>query len=68
MEEKYTNNTCSFFFQFKTLIHTEKDFKKQNCFIGFVGGSQYTHTGAAVEPLCLPRKPEWGNYYRDGTD
>nr|XP_034330215.1 short-chain collagen C4 [Crassostrea gigas] len=34
---------------------------------GYVGGSQYTHTGAAVEPLCLPRNPEWGDY-RDGKD
>ncbi|XP_061178358.1 uncharacterized protein LOC133186999 [Saccostrea echinata] len=34
---------------------------------GFVGGSYYTHTGAAVEPLCLPRDPEWG-IYRDGND
>ncbi|XP_065925119.1 uncharacterized protein [Magallana gigas] len=34
---------------------------------GYVGGSRHTHSGAAVEPLCLPRKPEWGNY-KDGTD
>uniref|UniRef100_K1Q746 Short-chain collagen C4-like n=1 Tax=Magallana gigas TaxID=29159 RepID=K1Q746_MAGGI len=33
----------------------------------YVGGSHYTHTGAAVEPLCLPKTPEWG-IYRDGTD
>nr|XP_034330210.1 uncharacterized protein LOC105340293 isoform X3 [Crassostrea gigas] len=34
---------------------------------GYVGGSHFTHTGAAVDALCLPRNPEWGNY-RDGTD
>ncbi|XP_062572292.1 short-chain collagen C4-like [Saccostrea cucullata] len=34
---------------------------------GFVGGSHYTHSGAAVEPLCLPRNPEWG-LYKDGND
>ncbi|XP_062573103.1 short-chain collagen C4-like [Saccostrea cucullata] len=34
---------------------------------GFVGGSHYTHTGAAVDPLCLPKNPEWGKY-KDGTD
>ena len=35
--------------------------------LGYVGGSWYDHIGAAVEPLCLPRDPEWG-IYRDGTD
>lgn len=40
---------------------------KHYCFVGYVGGSHYTHTGAAVEPLCLPKNPEWG-IYRDGTD
>lgn len=34
---------------------------------GYAGGSYYTHTGAAVDALCLPRNPEWGNYM-DGTD
>ncbi|XP_078310943.1 uncharacterized protein LOC111133494 isoform X2 [Crassostrea virginica] len=34
---------------------------------GYVGGSHYTHPGAAVEPLCLPRDPEWG-IYKDGND
>uniref|UniRef100_K1R6D8 Short-chain collagen C4 n=1 Tax=Magallana gigas TaxID=29159 RepID=K1R6D8_MAGGI len=34
---------------------------------GYVGGSLFSHTGAAVEPLCLPRNPEWGDY-RDETD
>ncbi|XP_061165092.1 short-chain collagen C4-like [Saccostrea echinata] len=26
---------------------------------GFVGGSHYSHHGAAVEPLCLPVHPQW---------
>lgn len=34
---------------------------------GFTGGSFYGHKGAAVEPLCLPRNPEWGIYI-DGHD
>ncbi|XP_062619104.1 short-chain collagen C4-like [Saccostrea cucullata] len=34
---------------------------------GYVGGSFYTHTGAAVDPLCLPRNPEWGKY-KDGVE
>uniref|UniRef100_K1QZL2 Short-chain collagen C4 n=1 Tax=Magallana gigas TaxID=29159 RepID=K1QZL2_MAGGI len=34
---------------------------------GYTGGSWYTNKGAAVDTLCLPRDPEWGNY-RDGTD
>ncbi|XP_061178354.1 uncharacterized protein LOC133186994 [Saccostrea echinata] len=34
---------------------------------GFAGGSHYTDKGAAVDPLCLPRDPEWG-MYRDGTN
>lgn len=34
---------------------------------GFTGGSWYRHPGAAVEPLCLPRDPQWGEY-RDGND
>lgn len=36
-------------------------------FKGFTGGSYYGHKGAAVDPLCLPRDPEWG-LYTDGTD
>lgn len=35
--------------------------------LGYTGGSWYTNRGAAVDTLCLPRDPEWGNY-RDGTD
>ena len=35
--------------------------------LGYIGGSSAGHSGAAVEPLCLPRDPEWGNY-SDGTD
>uniref|UniRef100_K1QIL0 Short-chain collagen C4 n=1 Tax=Magallana gigas TaxID=29159 RepID=K1QIL0_MAGGI len=34
---------------------------------GFTGGSYYGHKGAAVDPLCLPKDPEWG-LYTDGTD
>ncbi|XP_056006670.1 short-chain collagen C4-like [Ostrea edulis] len=34
---------------------------------GFTGGSHYHQRGAAVEPLCLPLDPEWGQY-KDGTD
>ncbi|XP_052704118.1 short-chain collagen C4-like [Crassostrea angulata] len=34
---------------------------------GFTGGSWFDHKGAAVDPLCLPRDPEWG-LYTDGTD
>ncbi|XP_062577213.1 uncharacterized protein LOC134239073 [Saccostrea cucullata] len=33
---------------------------------GYVGGSHYLHPGAAVEPLCLPKDPEWGRYYDYG--
>lgn len=40
---------------------------KINSSQGYVGGSLYNNRGAAVEPLCLPREPEWG-VYRDGTD
>lgn len=32
-----------------------------------MGGSWYEHTGAAVNPLCLPKNPQWG-VYKDGTD
>lgn len=35
--------------------------------VGFAGGSQCSHKGAAVEPLCLPRNPEWG-MYTDGHE
>ncbi|XP_062618603.1 uncharacterized protein LOC134280200 [Saccostrea cucullata] len=34
---------------------------------GYAAGSHYTHKGAAVDPLCLPRNPEWGEYI-DGHD
>ncbi|XP_052704573.1 uncharacterized protein LOC128180490 [Crassostrea angulata] len=34
---------------------------------GLAGGLYYTYKGAAVEPLCLPRNPEWG-MYTDGFD
>nr|XP_022303121.1 uncharacterized protein LOC111110801 [Crassostrea virginica] len=34
---------------------------------GYAGGSHHTHTGAAVDPLCLPRDPEWG-IYKDGIE
>lgn len=34
---------------------------------GYVGGSDYRDPGAAVEPLCLPRNPEWG-VFKDGAD
>ncbi|XP_062571759.1 uncharacterized protein LOC134233773, partial [Saccostrea cucullata] len=34
---------------------------------GFVGGSNPGHSGSAVEPLCLPRDPEWG-LYKDGFE
>ncbi|XP_062591209.1 uncharacterized protein LOC134253048, partial [Saccostrea cucullata] len=29
---------------------------------GFAGGSYYMHKGAAVDPLCLPRDPQWGSH------
>ncbi|XP_062603270.1 short-chain collagen C4-like [Saccostrea cucullata] len=35
---------------------------------GFTGGSHYTHKGAAVDPLCLPRDPEWGTYVNGNND
>lgn len=35
--------------------------------IGYAGGSSHDHRGAAVDPLCLPRDPEWG-LYNDGVD
>lgn len=34
---------------------------------GFTGGSYYSHKGSVVEPLCLPRDPDWG-LYSDGHD
>lgn len=36
-------------------------------FSGYTGGSLFRHTGAAVEPLCLPKNPQWG-IYRDGAE
>lgn len=36
-------------------------------FLGFTGGSWYDHRGAAVEPLCLPKDPQWG-VYKNGVD
>uniref|UniRef100_K1RJ29 Short-chain collagen C4 n=1 Tax=Magallana gigas TaxID=29159 RepID=K1RJ29_MAGGI len=45
----------------------EKQVADMQMIQGYVGGSWYTHTGAAVNPLCLPKNPEWG-FYRDGTD
>ena len=36
-------------------------------FSGYAGGSSHLHSGAAVEPLCLPRDPQWG-IFRDGTE
>ncbi|XP_062599823.1 short-chain collagen C4-like [Saccostrea cucullata] len=39
----------------------------QLVYSGLAGGSWYDHSGAASDPLCLPRDPEWG-IYRDGTD
>lgn len=35
--------------------------------VGFTRGSQYLAKGAAVEPLCLSRDPEWG-MYNEGHD
>ena len=29
---------------------------------GYVGGTAYTIKGAAVNKLCLPKKPQWGIY------
>lgn len=29
---------------------------------GYVGGSHFNNRGAAVEPLCLPRNPQWLKY------
>jgi len=29
---------------------------------GYVGGSHYTHTGAATDYLCLPEEPIWGHF------
>ena len=51
------------------------DFFKKYCvlflsfwsFLGFTGGSWYHHSGAAVEPLCLPKDPQWGAY-KNGVD
>ena len=35
--------------------------------LGYVGGSDYKNPGAAVEPLCLPKNPQWGKF-KDGKD
>lgn len=53
------------FIQIKRIVSIKKS--EYKCLIGYAGGSHYRHTGAAVDALCLPRNPEWGNY-RDGTD
>ncbi|XP_045161830.1 short-chain collagen C4-like [Mercenaria mercenaria] len=29
---------------------------------GYVGGSYYSHSGAAVNALCLTKEPRWGRY------
>ena len=34
---------------------------------GYVGGSPYTHTGSAVNYVCLPKDPTW-SHYKDGLD
>lgn len=34
-------------------------------FIGYARGSHYTHTGAAVNSLCLPKNPQWASYTDD---
>lgn len=64
-------NEMSFFANEILSIITEniecKVKKKHCCYLGYVGGSLQSDSGAAVEPLCLPRTPEWGNY-RDGRD
>lgn len=41
--------------------------QKISIFSGYVGGSHYNNRGSAVEPICLPRNPEWG-IHRDGMD
>lgn len=53
----------SHFVQIKRIVKKSK----HKSLIGYAGGSYYTHTGAAVDALCSPRNPEWGNYM-DGTD
>lgn len=30
--------------------------------VGITSGSHYMAKGAAVEPICLSREPEWGMY------
>lgn len=35
---------------------------KQKLLSGYVGGSHFNNRGAAVEPLCLPRNPQWLKY------
>ena len=29
---------------------------------GYAGGSHYTHSGAAVDYLCLPKNPDWDHF------
>ncbi|XP_062619108.1 uncharacterized protein LOC134280684 [Saccostrea cucullata] len=29
---------------------------------GYAGGTHYYYPGGAVEPLCLPKNPEWGRH------
>ena len=36
-------------------------------FLGYVGGSAHSHPGSGVDPLCLPRDPQWGKY-KDGYE
>ncbi|KAK3099913.1 hypothetical protein FSP39_011708 [Pinctada imbricata] len=36
--------------------------------VGYVGGSWYGHSGAAVDYLCMPKNPDWsGLKYKNGT-
>ncbi|KAK3099862.1 hypothetical protein FSP39_010861, partial [Pinctada imbricata] len=34
---------------------------------GYVGGSYWTHKGAAVDYLCMPKNPDWNYEYTNGT-
>ncbi|KAK3100542.1 hypothetical protein FSP39_021566, partial [Pinctada imbricata] len=34
---------------------------------GYVGGSHYTHKGAAVDYLCMPENPDRNYHYKDGA-
>ncbi|XP_052691929.1 uncharacterized protein LOC128169955, partial [Crassostrea angulata] len=42
--------------------HTIYIFCHEPVLLFFTGGSWYDHKGAAVDLLCLPRDPEWGEY------